>query len=104
MKRTVDVGWSNPEGEDFRVRCTVSAGVEEQRWGDGAHPAEAPEVEILEVIEDRPGGVERPELLALVEADFARIQERALESAADFDAGAAENAADLAHDDRRFGA
>ncbi len=86
MAKTVEVGWEH-EGEDFRVRCSVSAGTPrpasltpDSRWVPGDEDAT---VEILDVIEDRPGGAARPELAAIVEKDFVRIQELALDRADD---------------------
>lgn len=83
----VEVGWTHPETEeDYRVVCAVTLGTPD-RGPDfacaGGYPGDPPEVEVLEVVEDRPGGQARPELVAVVEADFARIEERALEEAAE---------------------
>lgn len=88
MPRTkrAEVGWEHPEtGEAFRVRCTVSGGSPGRTYGppEKCHPPEPPEVEVLEVVEDRPGGLGRPDLIALVEADFARIEERAIDEASE---------------------
>jgi hypothetical protein len=77
--RTAEVGWQHPETEEeFRVTCSVGEGQPEIRWGDSAQEALSGEVEIIRVVEDKPHGVERPDLIALVEADWDVIEERAL--------------------------
>jgi hypothetical protein len=77
VSRTVEVGWSH-EDDDFRVTCSVGEGQPEIRWGEHAQPGYSGEVEIIRVVEDKPGGVERPDLIALVEADWDVIEEAAL--------------------------
>ncbi|WP_242394829.1 hypothetical protein [Anaeromyxobacter oryzisoli] len=102
MAKTVKIGWTHPEtGEEFTVRCHVTPGVPEQRWGDGAHPAEAPEVEVLTVTEDRLGGVARPDLIEVVEADLRHIEERAIEAVRSAEDAAAEFRSEYARDERR---
>jgi hypothetical protein len=79
MARTIEIGWTLPESDDeFRVVCSVGEGQPEIRWGDSAQPGLAGEVEIIRLVEDKVGGVERPDLIALVEADWDVIEERAL--------------------------
>jgi hypothetical protein len=90
--RTVTVGWSH-EDVDYRVECNLTPGESEIRWGDNARPGCGPEVEILRVTEDAPGGAERPDLLEAAQKDFERISERAVEQAAD-DEDCARSAAD----------
>jgi hypothetical protein len=87
MAKTVEIGWETAGGEAMRVRVSVSPGTPqptsltpESRWVPGD---EEPTVEVLDVIEDRPGGAARPELVSVVEDDFVRIQELALERADD---------------------
>ena len=87
--RTVTVGWQHPETEEeFRVRCAVTPGTPD-RGPDfncaGGYPGDPAEVEVLDVIEDWPGGASRPELIAVVERDFGRLEERALEAADEYD-------------------
>jgi hypothetical protein len=108
VSRRVEVGWTHPETEeDFRVECSVGPGQPEIRWGESAQPALAGEVEILRVTEDAPGGVERPDLIAAVEADWDLIEERALETACEDEESEYEAAMDLKadceRDARRFG-
>lgn len=80
MSKTVEVGWQHPETEEeFRVRCSIT---------------DTDEVQVTEVVEDRPGGKERPEIIELVEADFARISERALEERQDLEEMAEERGAE----------
>jgi hypothetical protein len=88
--RTVEVGWESPESEEaFGVQCSVTLGTpqpanlhHDSSWVPGD---EEPTVEVLDVVEDRPGGKARPELVAVVEADFERLQVLALERALDCD-------------------
>jgi hypothetical protein len=88
VSRRVEVGWTHPETEDeYRVECSVGPGQPEIRWGESAQPALAGEVEILRVVEDAPGGVERPDLIAAVEADWERIEEAALIEAEEAEIG-----------------
>ena len=89
MSRRVEVGWSHPDTEeDFRVICAVTPGTPD-RGPDmacaGGYPGDPGEVEVLEVVEDWPGGKSRPEMIAVVEADFGRLEERALEAADEYD-------------------
>jgi hypothetical protein len=83
--RVVTIGWEHEE-QDFRVICNVTPGTPD-RGPDmscaGGYPGDPPEVEVLKVIEDRPGGKERPELVEVVEREFAHLEERALEAAAE---------------------
>jgi hypothetical protein len=106
--RTVDIGWAHPETEeDFRVVCSLTPGESEIRWGDSARPGCGPEVEILSIAEDAPGGAERPDLLGLVQRDFDLISERAVEAASDDDEddwdAEQDRRCDEARDERRFG-
>jgi hypothetical protein len=84
VSRSVEIPWQHPETEDeFRVECSVGEGQPEIRWGDSAQPGFRGEVEVLRVIEDAPGGAERPDLLEAAQRDFDRITERALQCAAE---------------------
>jgi hypothetical protein len=78
VSRNVEIGWETPEGEPMRVVCSVGEGQPEIRWGDHAQPGLAGEVAVLKVVEDKPQGRERPDLIPLVEADWDVIEERAL--------------------------
>jgi hypothetical protein len=104
--RTVTVGWSH-EDVDYRVECNLTPGESEIRWGDNARPGCGPEVEILRVTEDAPGGAERPDLLDLALRDSDRIEERAIEKAGDDEDaerdGAEQLDVDCARDERRLG-
>jgi hypothetical protein len=59
------------------------------------------------VVEDKPGGVERPDLIALVEADWDVIEERALIEVEEAEIAAwdaeQDRRCDEARDERRFG-
>ena len=89
MPRTkrVELGWEHEE-QDFRVICNVTPGTPD-RGPDfgcaGGYPGDPAEVEVLQVVEDRPGGRARPELVALVERNLARIEDQALEAADEYD-------------------
>lgn len=78
----VELGWEH-EGQDFRVVCTVTRGTPD-RGPDmscaGGHPGDPPAVEVLEVVEDRPGGLARPDLLEDVQEDL-RLIDLALDRA-----------------------
>jgi hypothetical protein len=106
VSRTVEVGWSH-EDDDFRVTCSVGEGQPEIRWGEHAQPGLAGEVQVLRVIEDKPQGKERPDLIPLVEADWDVIEERALIEVEEAEQSAYEAAmdmkADCERDARRFG-
>jgi hypothetical protein len=106
--KTVTVGWEHPvTGEDLRVTCSVGEGQPEIRWGDSAQPGLSGEVEILRVVEDKVGGVERPDLIALVESDWDVIEERALIEVEEAEIAAwdaeQDRRCDEARDERRFG-
>lgn len=85
--KTVEVGWEH-EGEEFRVVCNATPATPD-RGPDmncaGGYPGDPAEVEVLRVLEDRPDGKERPELVAVVEAEFDALQEKALERASEDD-------------------
>ena len=91
MARTkrVELGWEHPETEEaYRVICAVRPGTPD-RGPDlgcaGGYPGDPPEVDVLRVVEDRPGGRERPELVEVVEKKFGRIHYLALEAADEYD-------------------
>lgn len=102
----VSIGWEHPETEEaFVVAGYLSpgyAGRGPDMNGPG-EPAEAPEFCPLAVVEDKPHGEERPELLPLVEADLESLTEKAEESAADRAAGEAEDHADACREERMLG-
>jgi hypothetical protein len=98
----VSVGWEDEDGNAFTVECSVSPGQPERgpSYSSGGEPAEAPEVEVLRVI-DEATGKERPDLIALVEADFDRIEEQAIENAEDSHVAAYEDACERRAEERR---
>lgn len=100
----VTVSWSC-EDDSYRVVGYLTRGQPERgpSFACAGEPAEPPEFYPLAVVEDKPHGKERPELLPLVEADL-----DALTAAAEEEAGARAEAADEARADeereeRRFG-
>jgi hypothetical protein len=101
---TVSVGWEDEAGNAYRVECSVSPGRPERgpSYSSGGEPAEAPECEVLRVI-DEATGKERPDLIALVEADFASIEEQAIENAEDRHVAAYEDACERRAEERREG-
>jgi hypothetical protein len=108
VSRNVEIGWQHPETEEeFRVVCSVGEGQPEIRWGENAQPGFAGEVQVLRVVEDKPQGVERPDLIALVEADWDVIEERALIEVEEAEIAAwdaeQDRRCDEARDERRFG-
>jgi hypothetical protein len=68
VTRTIWVGWETPEGVPYRVRLSVTPGHPGRTYGDpgDCYPPEAAEVIVLDVVEDRPGGEYRPELVGMV--------------------------------------
>lgn len=65
--RTITTGWTHPETEEeYRVTLRYTPGHDGSAW----EPPEGPEIEILKVVEDRPGGVERPDLIDLIDAEL----------------------------------
>jgi hypothetical protein len=108
VSRSVDIPWQHPDTEDeFRVVCSVGEGQPEIRWGEHAQPGLAGEVQVLRVIEDKPQGKERPDLIPLVEADWDVIEERALIEVEEAEIAAwdaeQDRRSDEARDERRFG-
>jgi hypothetical protein len=106
MARTITVGWTHPETEeDFRVTGRLYLGSPERgpTFSCGGEPAEPPTFEVESVVEDRPGGIARPDLIELVEKTLDELTGDALETDADREAAAAEDAADAARDDARIG-
>ena len=74
MPRHVTVGWMDPETEiDYRVTLSVTPGDPGRTWGppEKCYPPEGPEIEVLSVREDRPGGAERPDLVDRAEKALA---------------------------------
>jgi hypothetical protein len=66
----VEIGWQDPETEaEYRIVLSVTPGHPGRTYGppEKCFPPEGPEVEVLSVREDRPGGAERPDLVARVD-------------------------------------
>jgi hypothetical protein len=107
VSRTVEIGWEGPDGEDLRVVCSVGESQPEIRWGDSAQEGLAGEVQVLRIVEDKPHGLERPDLIPLVEADWDVIEERALIEVEEAEIAAwdaeQDRRCDEARDERRFG-
>jgi hypothetical protein len=104
--RTITVGWTHPETEaEFRVtgRLYLGRPARGPTYDCAGEPAEPPEFTVESVIEDRPGGIARPDLIDLVEKTLDELTGDALETDADREAAAAEDAADAARDDARIG-
>jgi len=79
LGKRVTVGWQHND-EDFRVALDVtpgSKGVPPSMAGPG-EPAEGPELEVVSVREDAPGGAERPDLVEAAERDIARLEDAAV--------------------------
>lgn len=67
MARTIEIGWTHPETEDdYRVTLEYEPGSP----GGWEEAPSGPELRVLKVTEDRPGGAERPDLIATVEAEL----------------------------------
>jgi hypothetical protein len=98
---TVSVGWEDEDGNAFTVECSVTPGRPERgpSYSSGGEPAEAPEVEVLRVLDDT--GKERPDLIAAVQKDFESIEEEAIENAEDRHAAAYEDACERRAEERR---
>jgi hypothetical protein len=105
--REITVGWTHPETEEeFRVTGRLylgSPGRGPSMAHAGGEPAEDPSFDVESVVEDRVGGVERPDLIELVEQDLDNLTDEALEADADAYCAAQEDAADAARDDARMG-
>lgn len=88
--RRVEVPWTGPDDEDLLVVCMVTPGTPARTYGppERCHPGDPPEVEVLEVRLDAPGGEARPELLEAAERDHGVIAERAVEAAIEADEAA----------------
>lgn len=86
----VEVGW-NHEDEDFRIVGYLTPGQPERgpSYSCAGEPTEPAEFCPLAVVEDWPGGKERPELLPLVEQDLDDLT-----AAAEEEAGARAEAAE----------
>lgn len=101
----IEVGWEMPEGEPMRVLGYLTPGERAHgpTYSCGGTPAEPAEFCPLAVVEDRPGGKERPELLPLVEKDLDDLTAAAEEEAGARAEAALEDRADEERDERRFG-
>jgi hypothetical protein len=97
---TVSVGWTH-EDEDYNVECSVTPGDPGRTYGppERCYPPESPEVDLLMVYDE--DGRERPDLIALVEADLDRIEEQAIEDAEDSHVAAYEDACERRAEERR---
>ena len=100
----ITVGWESPEGEAYCVAGYLTPGRAERgpSYACAGEPAEPAEFCPLTVVEDRPGGVERPELLPLVEADLDTLTAEAEEIAGDRAEAAAEDRADAQREDESW--
>jgi cobalamin biosynthesis protein CobT len=100
---SVSVGWEDEDGNAFTVECSVSPGQPERgpSYSSGGEPAEAPEVEILRVIEDDTGK-ERPDLVGVIEEGWRdEIEEQAIENAEDRHVAAYEDACERRAEEAR---
>jgi hypothetical protein len=81
--RTVEIGWEHPDTDEaFRIRCSVIPGTPDRGpdFGcSGGYPGDPPDVEVLDVVEDRPGGQSRPDLVPVVEERFVFLHDHAFE-------------------------
>lgn len=98
---TVSVGWEDSDGESYTVECSVSPGDPGCTYGppERCYPPEPPEVEVLRVFDE--DGKERPDLVAAVEADLARIEAQAIEDAEESHLAAYEDACERRAEERR---
>lgn len=65
--RTITTGWTHPETEEeFRVTMEYEPGSD----GGWEEAPSGPEIRVLRVVEDKPGGVSRPDLIDLVDAEL----------------------------------
>jgi hypothetical protein len=70
MTHTVWIGWEHPDtDEPYRVRLAITPGREGYLSGppERCYPPEGPEVEVLDVLEDWPGGQRRLDLADLIQ-------------------------------------
>jgi hypothetical protein len=81
-QKTTRIYWTHPEtDEDFVVEATVSGSYSP---GGFHSPPEYPEVDLLRVIEDRPGGEDREDVLQYLlehDRDRGRLEESVLDHA-----------------------
>ena len=99
--RTSEIGWTDADGDDYRVTLEYEPGSE----GCAYEPPTGPEVTVVRVVEDFPGGAERPDLIAVVEAEldgplYDRVCDRIEDGERDRFAAAMEDRADAARDER----
>lgn len=103
--RRVKVGWQPPDSDESFVVLGYLTPSYPGRGPDlrgPGWPDEPAEFGVLAVVEDRPGGVERPELLDLVEQDIDDLAAKAEEEAADREAAAIEDKADARREGLRM--
>ena len=101
----ITTGWESPEGEPMRVECFLYPpypGCGERGYSLG-EPPEPAHLDLVAVYEDRPDGVERPELLPFVEADLDDLTAAAEEEAAERAEAALEDRAEELREQRRLG-
>lgn len=82
MARTTkrEIGWPDAEGNEYRVTLACTPG---SRGSRDEAPC-GPEFEVVSVREDRPGGIERPDLIDTVSAELdGPLGDRAAEEAAE---------------------
>lgn len=103
--RTIETGWTHPETEDdYRVTLEFEPGSP----GGRDEPPTGPEIAVVKVVEDRKGGVERPDLIAMVEAELdGRFGDEATEEIGEYEedarASALEARGDAAREERMLG-
>jgi len=71
--REITTGWTHPETEEeYRVTLSYTPGSPGRSYGEpgDCYPAEGPEIDVVAVREDRPGGAPRPDLIPAVEAEL----------------------------------
>lgn len=113
MARTItrDMGWTHPKTEEeFRVVVRCTPGSPGRTYGEpgDCYPAEGPDLKVVSVREDKPGGVDRPDLIDLVDAELSgrlgdELAEEIASDEADRYAAAMEDRYDAIREERMCG-
>lgn len=102
--REITTGWEDEDGESYRITLSMTPGEGPTRDGPGC----GPELDVISVREDKPGGVERPDLIPVVEAELSggwgdEVACEAQEAEGDRLAAAMEDSYDAIREERALG-
>lgn len=106
--REIEIGWTSADEQEYRVTLSYSPGSPGRTHGEpgDCYPPEGPEFDVVRVVEDRPNGRDRPDLIDAVASELDggwgdEVAEEADDDEAQRYAAHLEDRADAIRDERR---